>query len=140
MLFLGHLILDIEISVLSIVGVVGLTGIVVNDSLVLVDYINHKISEGLAWKDAVLRAGVRRFRAVVLTSITTFMGLLPIQLERSIQAQFVKPMAISIAFGVLFATLVTLLLVPVLFYVADDCRQLYQRMKLRLFPVDDSIA
>jgi multidrug efflux pump subunit AcrB len=81
----------------------------------------------------VLQAGVRRFRAIVLTSATTFLGLLPIQLETSIQSQFVKPMAISIAFGVLFATLVTLLLVPVLFFVADDISGLLLRVKNYLF-------
>jgi multidrug efflux pump subunit AcrB len=83
--------------VLSVVGIVGLIGIVVNDSLVLVDYINHRIAEGAQWREAVLQAGVRRFRAVVLTSLTTFMGLLPIQLETSIQSEFIKPMAITTA-------------------------------------------
>ena len=121
---LGHFLLGKEISVLSVIGMVGLMGIVVNDSLVLVDYINHRIEEGTQWREAVLQAGVRRFRAVVLTSLTTFMGLLPIQLETSIQAQFVKPMAISVAFGVLFATLVTLFLVPILFYVANDLKRI----------------
>jgi len=121
---LGHLFLGKEVNVLSIIGMVGLIGIVVNDSLVLVDYINHRIAEGTQWREAVMQAGVRRFRAVVLTSLTTFMGLLPIQLETSIQAQFVKPMAISVAFGVLFATLVTLFLVPILFFVANDLKRL----------------
>ena len=109
---------------LSVVGIVGLIGIVVNDSLVLVDYINHRIEEGTQWREAVLQAGVRRFRAVVLTSLTTFMGLLPIQLETSIQSEFIKPMAISVAVGVLFATLVTLFLVPILFYVANDLKRI----------------
>lgn len=128
--FLGHFILGKEINVLSVVGMVGLTGIVVNDSLVLVDYINHRIEQGAHWRDAVMQAGVRRFRAVILTSVTTFMGLLPIQLETSIQSEFVKPMAISVAFGVLFATLVTLFLVPVLFFVANDLKRLVVREKL----------
>ncbi|MBE9540036.1 MAG: efflux RND transporter permease subunit, partial [Proteobacteria bacterium] len=127
--FLGHFILGKEISILSVIGMVGLTGIVVNDSLVLVDYINHRIDEGAQWRDAVMQAGVRRFRAVVLTSVTTFMGLLPIQLETSLQAQFVKPMAISVAFGVLFATVVTLFLVPVMFFVANDLKQLVVRKR-----------
>ena len=121
---LGHLFLGKEVNILSIIGMVGLIGIVVNDSLVLVDYINHRIAEGTQWREAVMQAGMRRFRAVVLTSLTTFMGLLPIQLETSIQAQFVKPMAISVAFGVLFATLVTLFLVPILFFVANDLKRL----------------
>jgi multidrug efflux pump subunit AcrB len=131
--FVGHLILGKEINVLSIVGIVGLTGIVVNDSLVMVDYINHHMTQGMRTTEAVMKAGVLRFRAIVLTSVTTFMGLLPIQMESSIQSEFVKPMAISIAFGVLFATLVTLLLVPVLFFIAEDIKQLQQRLKHYLF-------
>ncbi len=119
---LGHYMLGKPVNVLSVVGMVGLIGIVVNDSLVLVDYINHRIAEGAHWREAVVQAGVRRFRAVILTSVTTFMGLLPIQLETSLQAQFVKPMAISVAFGVLFATVVTLFLVPILFFVAKDLK------------------
>ncbi len=122
---LGHLILANPVSVLSLVGMIGLTGIVVNDSLVLVDHINHRLHDrGEYWKDAVINGAVKRFRAVVLTSLTTFVGLLPIQLETAIQAQFVKPMAISVAFGVLFATFVTLLLVPVMYYVGRDIRKL----------------
>jgi multidrug efflux pump subunit AcrB len=123
---LGHLILGSSVSILSLFGMIGLTGIVVNDSLVLVDHINDRMkSQGEEWREAVVLGGVRRFRPVLLTSVTTFMGLLPIQLETSIQAQFVKPMAISIGFGVLFATLVTLFLVPVLYYVGRDIRQLF---------------
>jgi multidrug efflux pump subunit AcrB len=98
---------------------------VVNDSLVLVDFINHFIDEGHDWEEAVLEAGPTRFRAVMLTSLTTFIGLLPIQLETSIQAQFVKPMATSVAFGVFFSTAVTLFLVPTLYYVAQDIRRVF---------------
>jgi multidrug efflux pump subunit AcrB len=122
---LGHFILGNSVSILSAIGMIGLSGIVVNDSLVLVDHINERLRNGAEhWRQAVIEGGVRRFRPVLLTSITTFMGLLPIQLEASIQAQFVKPMAISIAFGVLFATAVTLFLVPVLYYIGRDIRQL----------------
>jgi multidrug efflux pump subunit AcrB len=118
---LGHLIVGSDVSILSTIGMIGLTGIVVNDSLVLVDHINHRLRDrGEFWKDAVINGAVRRFRPVVLTSVTTFLGLLPIQLESSIQAEFVKPMAISVGFGVLFATFVTLVLVPVLYYVGRD--------------------
>ena len=120
--FIGHLIIGLPISVISIVGIIALSGVVVNDSLVLVDYINHRCRDGVNWCDAVMEAGVRRFRAVILTSITTFLGLLPIQLETSIQAQFLKPMAISVAFGVLFATVVTLVLVPILCFIVEDLR------------------
>ncbi len=122
---LGHLILGSSISILSVIGMIGLSGIVINDSLVLVDHIGERLrTQGEHWRDAVIEGGVRRFRPVLLTSVTTFMGLLPIQLETSIQAQFVKPMAISIAFGVLFATFVTLFLVPVLYFVGRDISQL----------------
>ena len=105
---------------LSVIGIIGLVGVVVNDSLVMVDFINHHIDEGHDWKSAVMEAGPQRFRAVILTSLTTFLGLVPIQLETSIQSEFVKPMAISIAFGVLFATFVTLILVPVIYFVSKD--------------------
>jgi multidrug efflux pump subunit AcrB len=103
--------------------------VVVNDSLVLVDFINHYMEEGHDWKEAVLEAGPSRFRAVLLTSLTTFIGLLPIQLETSIQAQFVKPMATSVAFGILFSTFVTLFLVPTLFYIGKDVQQRWQGSK-----------
>jgi multidrug efflux pump subunit AcrB len=125
---LGHLIVGSSVSILSAVGMIGLSGLVVNDSLVLVDHINERLRSGEeSWQQAVVEGGVRRFRPVLLTSVTTFMGLAPIQLETSIQAQFVKPMAISIAFGVMFATFVTLLLVPVLYYVGRDVRALRDR-------------
>lgn len=124
---LGHLVLGMDLSMISLIGMIGLLGVVVNDSLVLVDFINHYIDEGKDWKDAVIEAGPVRFRAVILTSITTFIGLLPIQLETSIQAQFVKPMAISVAFGVLFATLVTLFLVPTLYFIAKDIKGICQK-------------
>ena len=89
----------------------------------MVDHISARIRAGSQdWRDAVFDGSVRRFRPVVLTSITTFMGLLPIQLEASIQAQFVKPMAISIAFGVLFASFITLFLVPVFYFLGRDIR------------------
>ena len=123
---LGHLLLGKEVSFLSVIGIVGLVGVVVNDSLVMVDFINHHIDEGHDWRSAVVEAGPKRFRAVILTSVTTFLGLLPIQLETSIQSEFVKPMAISIAFGVLFATFVTLILVPVIYFVSKD---LAERLK-----------
>lgn len=123
---LGHLILGADVSILSAIGILGLIGIVVNDSLVLVDHVNHRLKDrGEYWKEAVITGAVRRFRPVVLTSMTTFLGLLPIQLETAIQAQFVKPMATSVAFGVLFATGVTLVLVPVLYFVGRDIRDLF---------------
>lgn len=125
---LGHLLLGKDMSMLSVIGILGLVGVVVNDSLVMVDFINHHIDEGDDWRDAVTQAGPQRFRAVFLTSITTFLGLVPIQLETSIQSEFVKPMAISIAFGVLFATFVTLFLVPVLYFIARDVSERVRQM------------
>ncbi|MGV6806478.1 MAG: efflux RND transporter permease subunit [bacterium] len=134
---LGHLILGMDVSVLSFFGILGLIGVVVNDSLVLVDFINHYIDEGKEWPDAVMEAGPARFRAVLLTSVTTFMGLLPIQLETSIQAQFVKPMATSVAFGVLFATVVTLFLVPTLYYISRDILGVIRKGQAELKPLLD---
>ena len=93
----------------------GLTGIVVNDSLVLVDYINKKRNEGMALMDAVLTAGETRFRPVILTSITTFSGLLPLMFNQSVQAQALIPMAVSLGFGIMFATLITLIMIPVMY-------------------------
>ncbi len=122
---IGHLLLGKDISMLSVIGIIGLVGVVVNDSLVLVDFINHYIDEGRSWREAVMEAGPTRFRAVILTSLTTFVGLLPIQLETSIQSEFVKPMAISVAFGVLFATFVTLFLVPTLYFIGKDLGGLF---------------
>ncbi len=118
----GHWLMGMDLSILSIIGILGLTGVVVNDSLVMVDFINHFKAAGHGWREAIMQAGVRRFRAVFLTSITTFVGLIPIQLERSLQAQFVKPMATSLAFGILFSTVVTLILVPVLYFIAKDIK------------------
>ena len=116
---IGHLILGLNFSVLSMMGIVALTGVVVNDSLVMVDFINRYRTEGYSIKEAVLEAGPRRFRPIFLTSLTTFVGLVPLLLEKSSQAQFMIPMAASLAFGVVFATLITLLLVPVSYLVLE---------------------
>ena len=110
---LGHIFLGLNLSVLSMMGIVALTGVVVNDSLVMVDFINRYRAEGNSIKNAVLEAGPRRFRPIFLTSLTTFVGLIPLILEKSTQAKFMIPMAVSLSFGVLFATAITLLLVPV---------------------------
>ncbi|WP_288364403.1 efflux RND transporter permease subunit, partial [uncultured Spongiibacter sp.] len=123
----GHMILGMTMSSLSVFGIIAVAGVVVNDSLVLVDFINQKVSEGEEKLKAVVEAGQMRFRAVILTSLTTFLGLLPIQLETSIQAQFIKPMATSVGFGILFATAVTLFLVPILFFIAHDISQFFAK-------------
>ena len=125
---IGHWLFGEPLSQLSLYGIVALAGIVVNDSLVLVDYINRRRKEGTSLVDAVRTAGVARFRPIVLTSLPTFAGLTPILLETSLQAQFLIPMAISLSFGVLFATLITLLLVPCIYLVLEDLRNLGRKI------------
>jgi len=102
-----------------------LCGVVVNDSLVLVDYVNRRRREGIDLFSAVRKAGVARFRAVILTSLTTFFGLTPLIFESSTQAQFLIPMAVSLGFGILFATVVTLVLIPVNYLVLEDIKRLF---------------
>ena len=116
----GHLIMGLNLSLLSLMGMVGLSGVVVNDSLVLIDAANRLREQGLNVQESVIRAGGLRFRAIILTSLTTFAGLTPMLLEKSIQAQFLIPMAVSLGFGVLFATGITLLLVPCGYAILDD--------------------
>ncbi|MEH6567992.1 MAG: efflux RND transporter permease subunit [Halioglobus sp.] len=116
----GHWITGFPLSMMSLMGVIALSGVVVNDSLILVDYVNKAVAEGAAHYTAVIEAGTRRFRAILLTSLTTFFGLAPILLERSAQAQQIVPMAISLAFGIVFATVITLLLVPCLYMILED--------------------
>ena len=105
--------MGLPFSMLSIMGVLALTGIVVNDSLVLVDYINQQRAKGVHIMDAVLTAGEVRFRPVMLTSLTTFVGLLPLMVTSDTQSQALVPMAVSLGFGILFATLITLIIIPV---------------------------
>ena len=124
---LGHMILDQTPSWLSVFGILALTGVVVNDSLVLVDFINRRRETGLTLHEAVLTAGASRFRPILLTSLTTFAGLMPLIAEKSIQAQFLKPMAISLAYGILFATFITLLLIPTAYLITEDIKQLFSR-------------
>lgn len=116
----GHWILGIAVSSLSLIGIIALSGVVVNDSLILVDYVNKRVEEGMSVARAAVAGGKARFRAILLTSLTTFFGLLPILSETSMQAQMVVPMAASLAFGILFATVITLILVPCLYSVLGD--------------------
>jgi multidrug efflux pump subunit AcrB len=116
----GHLIMGMDLTILSMFGLVALTGIVVNDSLVMVDFINRERASGQPLYTAIREAGVARFRPILLTSLTTFAGLSPLILERSLQAQFLIPMAISLGFGVIFATFITLILVPVNYAILED--------------------
>ncbi|MBC2595394.1 efflux RND transporter permease subunit [Ruficoccus amylovorans] len=116
------------VSRLSLFGMLALAGVVVNDSLVLVDYINQQRARGVPLKDAVREAGAARFRPIMLTSLTTFVGLVPILLEKSLQAQFMIPMAVSLSFGIVFATFITLLLVPAVYIVLEDIKALAARV------------
>jgi multidrug efflux pump subunit AcrB len=118
----GHWLMGYPLTILSLIGFVALTGIVVNDSLILVDWINRLRRDGLSPHDAVISAGTQRLRAILLTSITTILGLAPLLLETSLQARFLIPMGISIAAGVAFATVVTLVAVPSLYLILIDIR------------------
>ena len=123
---IGHLVLGMAVSVLSVCGIIALSGVVVNDSLIMVDFVNRARKEGMSLMEAAISAGTQRFRAIILTSLTTFMGLMPIVFERSLQAQVVIPMAISLAFGILFATVITLLLVPALYLILNDLKNVFK--------------
>ena len=116
----GHLIMGYSLSVNSIFGVVALSGVVVNDSLVLIDLANRRVRDGDAPLEAICQAGIQRFRPIILTTVTTFGGLMPMILETSFQARMMIPMAISLGFGVVFATAITLVMVPSLFLIVND--------------------
>lgn len=120
---LGHIIMGYNMVIMSYLGLLALIGVVVNDSLVLVDFINQSTAKGQSPREAVLSAGTARFRAVMLTSLTTFFGLLPMMVASSTQSLFLIPMAISLAFGIMFATAITLVLVPCNILIADDLKQ-----------------
>ena len=122
----GHLLFGMALTMMSYFGMIALSGVVVNDSLIMVDFVNKAIAEGRSVKYAAVEAGTRRFRAIMLTSLTTFFGLLPMVLERSVQAQFLIPMALSLAFGIMFATAITLFLVPALYLLVDDARAFFR--------------
>tara|TARA_A100001015_G_scaffold298947_1_gene382377 strand:+ start:2754 stop:6053 length:3300 start_codon:yes stop_codon:yes gene_type:complete len=115
----GHMLLGVTMNMLSIIGIMALAGVVVNDSLIMIDFANRQRTDGLAPTDAIIAAGKKRFRAILLTTLTTFVGLLPLLFETSVQAQFVIPMALSLSFGILFASTITLILVPCLYVFAE---------------------
>ena len=135
---IGHLVMDREISMLSMLGFIACAGVVVNDNLVLLDRINQLRAQGMEIYEAVVQAGRDRFRAILLTSLTTFVGLMPIMAEQSVQARFLIPMVISLAFGVLFATFVTLLLVPCLNVLVADIDQRLQDLRGRMRELSNS--
>jgi len=121
----GHWIMGMELTIMSLLGMLALIGVVVNDSLVLVDFINKKRTENDDVMNAVLIAGASRFRPVILTSLTTFIGLMPLLFEQSTQAQFLIPMAVSLGFGILFATFITLILVPVNYLLVERIKDYF---------------
>ncbi len=130
----GHIIMGIDLSILSIFGIVALTGIVVNDSLIMVDLINRERKAGIELNQIIRDSATRRFRPIMLTTITTFCGLMPMMMEKSLQARFLIPMAVSLAFGVLFATSITLLLVPSLYMILEDIKSIPRRIMTKIHP------
>lgn len=135
----GHIIMGMDLTIVSMFGVVALAGVVVNDSLVMVDFINGERNKGLPLAKAIREAGLARFRPILLTSLTTFLGLTPLLLEKSLQAQFLIPMAISLGFGVMFATFITLLLVPVGYYLLEDGKLTLYRLLGKPIPAADRL-
>ena len=135
---IGHMIFDVSVNILSVFGIIALSGVVVNDSLILVEFANRERAKGLSFEDAILNAGKKRFRAILLTTLTTFVGLLPLLFETSMQAQFVIPMAISLSFGILFASVITLVLIPCLYLVVETNHQFVSRIFLLLLLIPTS--
>lgn len=122
----GHIVVGIAFNMMSFFGIIALSGVVVNDSLIMVDFINKAVAKGANQHEAVIQSGAWRLRAILLTSLTTFFGLLPMLLEESLQAQLIIPMAVSLGFGIVFATVITLLLVPCLYMLLEDGRSLFK--------------
>ncbi len=127
----GHLLMGLPLTMFSFFGIVALTGVVVNDSIVLIDFINHRVREGMPLQEALVDAGQRRFRPVMLTSITTIAGLMPILLETSFQAQLLIPMATSLCFGLMLATVLVLVLIPTFYLI-------YYKITGRAIPKEDA--
>jgi len=121
---LGHLIMDMPLSLLSFFGMLALTGVVVNDSLVMMTRYNQEREEGHSILDALNGAGIGRFQPIFLTTATTVVGLTPLMMEESEQAQYLIPAAVSLAFGEIFATMITLILVPVLIHILEDIKNI----------------
>jgi len=130
-----------NLGLLSMFGIVALSGVVVNDSLILIDLINRERRSGVKLSQVVRDCTTRRFRPIMLTTLTTFFGLVPMMLERSLQARFLIPMAISLAFGVMFATLITLFLVPSLYMILEDAKSRLARVTAGILPrAEETVA
>ncbi len=125
---IGHLLMGYSLSLLSMFGIVALSGVVVNDSLILIDYANKQVRGGATHYAAVINAGIKRFRPILLTTLTTFCGLMPMIFESSRQARFLIPMAISLGFGILFSTVIILVLVPSLYIIVEDIKWLFKKI------------
>ncbi len=123
---LGHIWLGYDISLVSLMGVIALSGVVINDSLIMIDFANHQRKHSSTF-DAITQAGIRRFRPILLTTLTTFGGLVPLIFEESLQAQYIIPMAISLGFGILFSTAIILVLVPCLYLILEDIQNMFSR-------------
>jgi len=117
---IGHIIMGYELSIISMFGIIALAGVVVNDSLILVNTANHNRWGGMNQYDSIFNAATRRFRPILLTSLTTFLGLAPMIFETSLQARFLIPMAISLGFGILFATAIALVIIPCFYMLLVD--------------------
>jgi multidrug efflux pump subunit AcrB len=129
---IGHFIMGYSLSIVSMFGIIALAGVVVNDSLILIDLANRKKKKNPDHMKAVIASASQRFRPIMLTTLTTFVGLMPMILETSRQAKFLIPMAISLGFGILFATFLTLILIPCLYMIIEDLKKLKQKVKHRL--------
>jgi multidrug efflux pump subunit AcrB len=125
---LGHVIQGMDLTILSGFGIVALAGVVVNDSLILVNHVNRNRRPGVPLSVVVRDAGMSRFRPILLTSLTTFGGLTPLLLEKSMQARFMVPMAISLAYGVVFATFITLVMIPAEYMILEDIKRVFNRL------------
>ena len=116
-MILGHWALGVALSAVSFMGIFGLSGVAVNDSLVMIDFIDQKLREGVPMRTAIIEGAQGRFRPIMLTSVTTFLGFTPLILERSIQAQFLIPFAAALGFGILFTTVILMMVVPALYAI-----------------------
>ena len=134
---IGHMLLGFSMSVMSVMGIVALAGVVVNDSLILIDYANRRrLESDLTAREAILEAGIRRFRPILLTTLTTFGGLAPMVFETSRQAQMITPMAVSLGFGILFTTFICLLMLPATYLLLDRARDGVQQLLQPAPPAD----